>query len=175
MAMNSKQQIILIELLDANKKSFRALQQATKISPRILKTHLNILKDKGLITEEIDNSWRKAANIDNRPRIYALTRKGIAKALGENTIACEKSVSRSLSMLESIVANLDTQKIRKAFEPKLSKTMETSPVEFKKLTIEYEKTLLVDQDPLTLKQFVEDSERFGDSCRYFDEYGEEWD
>jgi predicted ArsR family transcriptional regulator len=173
--MNAKQQTILIELLDINKKCFRQLQSSTKISPRILKNHLITLKKKGLVDEEIDSSWRKSTTVDNRPHLYSLTSKGMAKALKEKTIFSESLISRGLSMLESVTVNLDTQKIREMFNSKLAEIIEGSPSAFKELADEYEKTLLVQQDPLTLKQFTEDNEKFGDSARYYDESGEECD
>jgi DNA-binding MarR family transcriptional regulator len=173
--MNAKQQVILIELLDINKKCFRELQRSTKISPRILKNHLNTLKKKGLVDEEINNSWSKSTTVDNRPRLYSLTSKGMAKALKEKTIHSKTLISRGLSMLESVTANLDPQKIREMFNSELADIMEISPSAFKELADEYEKTLLVQQDPSTLKQFTEDNEKFGDSARYYDESGEECD
>jgi hypothetical protein len=83
---------ILTTLFKDYEHSFSSLQRKTGISPRLLKKCLVTLKDKGIVTEEIDkqrwknfsleemsaksSKWKKRGNIDNRPKIIRISDKG---------------------------------------------------------------------------------------------------
>jgi DNA-binding MarR family transcriptional regulator len=85
---------ILTTLFKDQQHSVTSLQKKTKISPRILRKYLNSLKEKDIITEEVDelrwkhfnleemtakaNNWkdRRRKRMDNRPRIIRLSKKG---------------------------------------------------------------------------------------------------
>jgi len=64
-------QILLLTLLEHGKITFRKLRDVSKISPRIMRRHLDSFLEKGLIHEEKRSDWKRGQKIH-----YNLTRKG---------------------------------------------------------------------------------------------------
>ena len=82
---------ILTSLLQQTQEvTFRTLQKKTAISPRILKSHLEQLAQKGVVKVSIADNWKLGKKVDNRPRLISITRKGQIRLAEKTTIGLEE-------------------------------------------------------------------------------------
>jgi DNA-binding HxlR family transcriptional regulator len=105
--MEQKDQAILLALLKLIAASFNELQKETKMSPRILRHHLDRLLIRGLVRNEISKNWERGM-----PHSYSLTKKGrkeavqtASKRLHENA----KALSQSLDDYTDILKGVEDQ------------------------------------------------------------------
>lgn len=88
---------ILLALLKYGTMTFRNLQKTTKISPRILRRHLDGLSEKDLVFEDKPDSWKRG-----QKKHYTITKEGEENVVGD----AFSNISSALERIRDLTTTL---------------------------------------------------------------------